>query len=679
MLVILLPAWSAADSEAPLPETHPVSRGTLLFKTATPGQYQAAPSQETSVSIQVTGPIARATVRQRFRNPGEQWAEAVYAFPLPPQAAVDHMRLRVGERMVEGKIQEKSQARKTYAQARAQGKGSALVEQHRPNLFTTSVANIPPNGEVEVEIEYQQRLSWRDHHFSLRFPMAITPRYQPVVHAKIDETFTVAGGWSILPGEIPNAVPMPVSPAGSKLNPVHIQIDLNPGFPMASIQSPDHRITTVKHPDHTATVTLAQGPVPADRDFVLQWSAQSGREPRAAFFTRQTEAGRFGLLMMMPPQAPDTPRIPRETIFIIDTSGSMGGASIRQAKAALITAIEALHATDRFNVIEFNSYTRGLYVQPRTASPQNRQAALNYVQALGAGGGTEMMPALQAAFSMPQRDDGYLSQILFITDGAVGNEAALLRLIHKNLGRRRLFTVAIGSAPNRYFMREAARFGRGSFTNIGKLAEVREKMRKLFDKLEKPALTDLHIHLPGQVELLPDPLPDLYQDEPVVAIMKLDSDLDEAEITGRMGNTEWHSTLSLRSPTPASGLGVYWAREKIRYWMRQKVSGQDAAKVRQQVVRLALAHHLVSRYTSLVAVDVTPLRPLQKPLHSTALPANMPAGWKAATAQKAAGDAHPQIPMAQGATWSHGDMLLGLLLMLLALLAGSRTGQRLPW
>jgi len=656
---------SPADTH--LLEINEVSRGTLLVKTPQAGQYQLAPAQETSVTIEVTGPIARATVTQHFKNPCDAWIEAIYAFPLPEQAAVDHMRLQVGERSVEGQIKEKMQARKIHIQAKQKGQHSALIEQHRPNLFTTSVANIPPHGEVSVEIEYQQRLQWHDHRFSLRFPMAITPRYQPRFSAQVNENLTVPGGWSILPGEIPNVVPMPQTTEGANLNPVRLQIKLNPGFPVAAIESPYHSIRTVRSDNNTATITLAASPVPADRDFVLQWSAKPEKEPRAAFFTEQTEAGRYGLLMMMPPQSPDTPRIPRETIFIIDTSGSMGGASIRQAKAALIAAIESLHPSNRFNIIEFNSRTNVLYPRPQPASTANRQFAVDYVSRLNAGGGTEMMPALQAAFSMPAGNDGFLRQILFITDGAVGNEEPLLRLIHQNLGQRRLFTVAIGSAPNGYFMREAAQFGRGSFTNIGNLSEVSRKMQALFGKLEKPALTDLHIKLPGQADVLPDPLPDLYQGEPVIAAMKFDTGVQPAEITGRMGDTQWNSSLSLRSPTSTSGLGVYWAREKIRHWMRKKASGQNAGQIRKEVIGLALAHHLVSRYTSLVAVDTTPARPPEEAARSTALPANLPAGWKPATAHSGS-DTGVQVSMAQSATSSRADLLFGALLILLAIL-----------
>lgn len=644
-----------------------VTRGELLIESSEPGRYRAAPILQTQATIRVTGPIARATLTQRFRNPGNDWVEAIYAFPLPEDAAVDHLRMHIAERVIEGQIREREAARRVYEKAKTEGRQGALVEQHRPNLFTTAVANVPPLGEVSVEIEYQQPLHWRDERFSLRFPMAITPRYRPGPRGRLQETSRLTGGWAILPGEVPNSVPLRDAgePAPAPRNPVRLRVELQPGFPLGGVTSRYHDIEHTTAPNGSEQVRLADAEAPSDRDFVLEWTAATGSAPRAAFFTEHTPAGDYGLLMLMPPGTDgDGPAIDRQIVFVIDTSGSMGGASIRQAKAALTRAIDRLSPSDSFEVIQFNSRSEALFGQPRVASARYKREALAYVARLHAQGGTEMAPALETAFATPGEEPGTLRQVVFITDGAVANEEALLALIHERLLGRRLFTVGIGSAPNSYFMTEAAHFGRGSFTYIGNEQEVAETMDELFRQLERPAMTDIALSLPVAADLLPSPLPDLYSGQPLIAVMKLDALPGRAEASGRLGDSAWQHGLTLHSAEERSGLGVYWAREKIRHWMRRKAAGMDPQQVRAEVVKLGLAHHLVSAYTSLVAVDVTPVRPDDAATFSHALDSNLPAGWRPPGQPGVTIEASLQL--AQGATASQLYLLIGCLLLALA-------------
>ncbi len=233
------------------------------------------------------------------------------------------------------------------------------------------------------------------------------------------------------------------------------------------------------------------GPVPADRDFELHWTPDVGRAPGAAVFVEPKDGKTYALVMLVP-NAPDAslPRMPREATYIIDTSGSMAGTSIVQAKAALLYALDRLAPGDRFNVIEFNSRARPLFDVPMPVDPATLGRARSFVSGLKADGGTEMREALTLALRAP-KVEGFVRQIVFLTDGAVGNENELFALIRERLDDRRLFTVGIGSAPNSHFMTKAAQFGRGTFTYIGDTREVQEKMAALFRKLESPVLTDV--------------------------------------------------------------------------------------------------------------------------------------------------------------------------------------------
>lgn len=649
-----------------------VKGGRLLFKTNQPGRFLPAPTLKTDVRISVTGLIARATVSQEFLNPSlekDAWAEGIYVFPLPETAAVDHLRMKIGERIIEGQIKEKAEAKKVYEQAKQEGKRTSLVEQERPNVFTTSVANIGPGERITVEIEYQEAIRYDQGAFALRFPMVVGPRYIPGTPVVMEDQ-PPGNGWSLDTDRVPDAsrITPPVQhPGYSSINPVSLTIDLAPGFPLGTIESPYHEFLTIAEPDGRQHITLREDSVPADRDFVLTWKPTAGQALTLSVFREQRGDDLYAFLMAMPPVGfnHSLTTVARETIFVIDTSGSMSGTSIEQAKAALLLALNRLTAQDRFNVIQFNSVTHVLFSQAQPVKPDTLRKAVHYVEQLRANGGTEILPALKMALkgSAPA---SHLRQVIFLTDGQVGNEDELFEVIRAQLGTSRLFTIGIGSAPNSHFMRKAAEFGRGTFTHIGSTSEVKAQMDAIFRKLERPALTDLHIEgLDGQIEMFPSRIPDLYEGEPVVAVLKGTSLPDTVTIHGMIGSAPWTTSIMLKHRDSREGLSVYWARQKIAALMDQQRYGQDEAATRQAVLDVALAHHLVSKYTSLVAVDVTPVRPADKLLLTRAMKTNLPDGQ----------DYQAIFGLPQTATSGQLQILLGLAALLAAWLMWSLRGR----
>jgi Ca-activated chloride channel family protein len=635
-----------------------VTEGTLLWRSAELETAMPAPLLATDVEMRVTGMVVRATVRQQFTNPGAEWAEGVYVFPLPEDAAVDHLRMRVGDRVVEGVVQERAAAKSAYTQARRHGARASLVEQERPNVFTASVANIAPGAAIAIEIEYQQAVRYDGGQFALRFPMVVGPRYIP---GTVD-VGRAGTGWAADTDAVPDAsrITPPVQhPAHGAINPVRLRVELDPGVPLAGVASPSHAVHTRPLSGGRYEIELEQDRVLADRDFRLEWTPRAGVAPAAAVLTESKGDELFALLMVMPPAAPavEADPLPREVVFVLDQSGSMGGASIGQARAALNLALARLRPVDRFNVIRFNHTTDRLFAGAQPADPGNLAAARRYVDAIRADGGTEMLPALELALDGAERADR-LRQVIFLTDGAVGNEARLFQAIRARLGGSRLFTVGIGSAPNSHFMREAARLGRGTFTHIGSPAEVQPTMTALFRKLESPVLADVQVELPGtaDAEILPGPIPDLYVGEPLVVAVRTRLLPSEAVVRGRFGSTPWQSRLPLREAAPGSGLAVHWARAKIATLLDQRRAGASDGDVRDAVIDVALRHHLVSAYTSLVAIDVTPARPAETGLQTHALATNLPHGW----------EYEAVFGLGQGATPAALHLLVGLTALLLA-------------
>ncbi|WP_259055652.1 marine proteobacterial sortase target protein [Methylohalomonas lacus] len=642
-----------------------VDAGELLFRHA--GGYERAVMLDSRVDFRVSGLIANVTLQQSFRNTGDDWREAVYVFPLPEQAAVRDMRIRVGERVIEGEIRERAEAQRDYQAAKSEGKRAGLVEQERPNLFTVSVANIAPGETIAVELVYVETLQYDSGEFSLRFPMTVTPRYIPgaALNAGADETVTAVDGdgWSYNTDQVPDAARItplqdPHPATDSRIvNPITIQAEIDAGMPLAAIDSPWHDIR-VDRDEQRYRVALRGGPVSMTRDFELRWRPDTGRQPQAAWFTETLAGEHYGLLMLVPPARTEQEQVlPREMILVIDTSGSMGGASIRQARAGLSLALDKLRPGDRFNVIEFNNRPQALFRDSRPASREHIDRAREYVANLEAGGGTEMRAALDMALSQQAADESLLRQVLFITDGAVGNEAALFGLIDEKLGRSRLFTVGIGSAPNSHFMRKAAEFGRGSYTYIGAVDEVGARMAELFGKLEHPVAGDLTVDWPAGVEAeaYPAPIPDLYQGEVLLLAARLDDISGAVTLNGRTTGQRWQRRLPLTARDDSSGVASVWARRKIAALLDEKISGRDAEAVRADVLETALAHQLLSPYTSFLAVDKTPVRSLDADLERESVLNARPHG------QSAQPYAWPAT-----ATDSRFNMLIGVLLLLLA-------------
>jgi Ca-activated chloride channel homolog len=597
-------ALSATAQAATLNEA---KTGELLLATKTPGRYTVAPRVATEVAIEVSGMVARTRVTQHFHNPGSEHVEGVYVFPLPEKAAVDRLRILIGSRAIEGRIREKGEARRIYAQAKSEGRKAALVEQQRPNLFTNTVAHIGPNERVEVTIEYQQALGYENGEYRMRFPLAVAPRYVPM------------GLESEGPKETaePLVLPEQVRADAGLVNPVDIAVFIDAGVPVASARSSYHEAAFSKAGDGRLVVQLVKAQEEADRDFELTWSLAPAATPRAALFTQTQGRIDYALLMVVPPQPTAAERaafraMPREMILVIDTSGSMQGSSMEQARAALLMALDTLGPNDRFNVVEFNSVTRPMLPAAVPATSQALADAAAWVGKLKANGGTEMAGAL--AFALDGRDTpGYLRQVIFVTDGAVGNEDALFKLIQERLGGSRLFTVGIGSAPNGHFMTRAAQFGRGSFTYIANVDEVNDKMSRLFAKIESPVLRDVKVRWPDgtPVETFPEQVPDLYLGEPVLLAAAATAPLGTVVVTGTSGNKPWSVALTPEADRSAAGVGALWARAKIAAHMDEIARGMPLEEVRPKVVKVALEHHLVSAYTSLVAVDVTPTGPAE--------------------------------------------------------------------
>lgn len=608
--------------------------------TARDGQPFELVALASDVHYQIGGLVAEASIHQRFTNSSSDWVEAQYLLPLPQGAAVHDMTLRIGERVIVGEIREKEQAQREYVEAAASGKHAALVEADRVNLFRTAVANVGPGETIEVEVRWWQPVSYRDDRFSLTLPLTYTPRF--VSPGGTQDVHVEGKPGSSQTSTTPDDLHSADAPR------VAVSIDLDPGLPLSRVESSTHALKVSRH-GTAYSIVLAAGSVPADRDFVLEWAPVLGAAPASAMLTETVDGDTYAMVMMLPNSELAHP-LPRELILVIDTSGSMEGESIRQARAALDLALSTLRPSDRFNVIQFNSVTEALFPDAVMATPADVALAHEWVAGLRANGGTEMVEALRIALR-GQPPAGYVRQVVFATDGAVDDAAGLYQLIDHDLGQSRLFPIGIGSAPNAQFIERAATSGRGSSIVIRGPAEVGERMRELFGKLDRPALRDLSLSWPGVADSYPQRLPDLYAGEPLVVVAKLSNLRGTLEARAANSETTWAKSLPLEQAATVKGIARLWAQRKIENLEQSIDRGAKPDDVRDQVLQLAIDHHLVSPYTSLIAVEQKPARDVADDLVSKRIANGEPAG---------------SLAYAATATSAPLQMLIGLALLLIA-------------
>ncbi len=576
-----------------------IDTGMMLSYQESGNNYGALKLLSSQYDIDITGIVAQVNITQTFHNDSNQWVkEGMYAFPVAQNAAVYQMKLKIGQRVIEGEIHEKKQAQQIYDDAKAQGLAASIVKQYRPNLFTTDVANIMPNEKITVEITYQQTLVYDAGHIDFRLPLAIKSRY-------MQQRFLA--GLDTLGSEVPDlqVTDLHTSTVSDKqMRSINVQLEA--GFELSELSSMYHDVE-IKEAGVYQTIELVDEILYDANDFVLRWYPVQGKEPQAAMFSEKLNGKEYVLMMLLPPKSTKKITQKREVVFIIDTSGSMQGAAMNAAKDALLFGLTQIDSQDRFNVIEYNSYATQVFKHSQIANAENLDEAVDFIVALQSDGGTNMGPAL--ALSMQDEiNDDYLKQIIFITDGSVGNEAQLFKQIDQNIGQARLFTVAIGQAPNNYFMSKAALIGKGTYSNISNLGDVDYEMNELFVKLSSPALTDVAIEWGHDVEQNPRIIPDLYSDQPILVTARMPKFNPKIGLSGFADKSTWSQSFSLNNDGQSTGIAKLWARNQIADLTDDYMLGasSDENFLQEQITQIALQYHLVSEFTSLVAVDKTP-------------------------------------------------------------------------
>ena len=610
LLGVFAAGWGGAAPAAEAGVTAgAASAGALIrLEEGAPGEA-ACPLKHTDVEVEISGFLVRVTVVQQFENPFGEPIEAVYVFPLSRRAAVDRMRMKIGDRVIVGKIKRREEARAIYEAAKARGHLASLLDQERPNVFTQSVANIPPGAAVEIEISYVETLGYEGGVYEFSFPMVVGPRYIPG-----QPTGASGGGWAPDTDQVPDAsriTPPVAKPATRAGHDISVKVTLDAGVPLRRVESPTHEIEVERPAPERAVVRLKRRAVIPNKDFILRYDSR-GAGVREGVLAHRDERGGFFTLILQPPERVTVEDVaPKELVFVLDTSGSMSGRPIEKAKEVIRLALEGLYPRDRFNVITFAGDTHILFPEPVPGTEANIRRAQTFIESRRGGGGTEMMKAIRAALA-PSEESGRVRIVCFLTDGYVGNDMAILGEVER-YENARVFSFGIGSSVNRFLLDKMAELSRGAAEYVGLNEDGSAAARRFHERIRNPLLTGIRIDWGGLAvtEVFPKRIPDLFAAAPVVVTGRYAAPAKGLiRLEGKMSGRPYVRTISVELPAEApahEAIAKLWARRKVAALMDRDWAGMQRgspkAGVREAVTKLGLDYGLVTQFTSFVAVE----------------------------------------------------------------------------
>ncbi len=550
------------------------------------------PLQNTAVQADIAGYVARVNVEQVFANPTNETIEATYVFPLSDTSAVDVMTMKIGDRTIRGEIKTRAQAAQIYATAKSQGKTAALLDQERANIFTQSVANIPPHATIRINIRYSEYLQYQDGEYSFVFPMVVGPRYM---------------------GGTPD--PERISPpmAGEKTRAGHdisLKVNINSGFDISNIKSKLHKIEVQQTPKNTLVSLTKDDSIP-NRDFVLNWKA-AGDNIKSGFLAHKDGDLGFFSLMFLPPQAVRRAEVaPRELVFLVDKSGSQHGLPMQKCRETMVYILDRMNPQDTFQLIAFDNITDKLFAKPMPATQENILEAKKWVSALEANGGTNLKAAVdEVCHQAPPQNR--LRVCALLSDGYIGNDREVIGDVVKYRGVSRWFTFGPGDAVNRYLLNEVAKAGGGESEFVLLDTPGDRVAKEFYEKLSSPVLTDIKVEFEGiQVkDVQPSVINDIWAKRPLYLTGKyLKAGAGFVRIRGLRGGKAYEQKLPIRLPEKElqnKVLSSVWARMKVDELTQalNLVSRIDSKKeMEQSIESIGLDYHIMTQFTSFVAVD----------------------------------------------------------------------------
>jgi len=637
VLLLVVLTWSFFSAETTVAAAPRATSGSLQIVGKNGSAGDTCPLKHTEVRGAISGFIARVEVTQTFENSAFQKIEAIYAFPLPENAAVDDMTIQVGNRTVRGIIKKREEARAIYEHAKQTGHVAALLDQERPNIFSQAVANIMPGEQVVVTISYLQTLEYEDGAYQFVFPMVVGPRYIPG-----QPTGKQAGGRELDIDKVPDAskITPQITPPGTRTGQdISVELAIDAGVPIRQLQSGSHKIDIERTGANSALIKLKNQTEIPNKDFILKYGV-AGEQISDAVLSQAAPAngrlgpgGYFTLILQPPARVPESDITPKELVFVLDTSGSMSGFPIEKAKALISHALDELYPGDTFNLITFAGDTQILFPEPVFPTAANIRKAKALLNGRGGYGGTEMMKAIRASLD-PSDSQDHLRVVCFLTDGYVGNDLEIIGEIQKHKNAR-VFAFGIGSSVNRFLIQGMANAGRGESEIVTLNDKAGPAAHRLYQRLRSPLLTDISIDWGGLpvTDIYPQRLPDLFSGKPLVVSGRYSAAVrGSIRIRGTRAGESFAREIPVNLSASAGGYSIqpsFWARRKIDDLMSQDWAGLQNGNMKpalqKEITQLGLDYRLMTQFTSFVAVEERVVTKDGKPVR-VEVPVEMPEG-----------------------------------------------------
>jgi Ca-activated chloride channel family protein len=540
------------------------------------------------VSVRIESGAARTEVEQLFVNPISRVMEGTYLFPLPENAAISNFRMTIDREPVEGRVIDREEARRIYEEYVRRMVDPAILEYVGRNAFRARVFPIPAQGEKEIQIGYSQPLSFESGVYQYTYPLS----------------GACGDGAS----------------AGSAGQEVTITVTIQSRQPLRAIYSPTHEIAVRRVDDHTARVSFEARELRSERDFQLYYSVSEKEFGLNLLAHRRGDEPGYFMLMLAPKrEIPREEIAPKDIVFVFDTSGSMSGAKIEQAKRALQFILNNLNPHDRFNIIRFNSEVEPFRKGLVEAAPASVEAARDFVAEIKAVGGTAIDDALATSFeSLPMTrlasDDGRRTMIVFMTDGqpTIGEtnpERILANVARLNRGRARLFVFGVGDDVNTLLLDRLARDGAGTVEYVRPSEDLELKVSAFYNKIAHPVLADLELSLPGAevTDLYPKRVPDLFAGSQLILFGRYTRPgAMTAHLTGQVAGHTRTFTYPVSLPDRERENGFIprlWASRKIGYLLEEIRLHGESAELKDEVIRLSKEHGILTPYTAFLVEE----------------------------------------------------------------------------
>jgi Ca-activated chloride channel family protein len=439
--------------------------------------------------------------------------------------------------------------------------------------------------------------------------MVVGPRYVPGT-----PTGAQANGFAADTERVPDASRITPRPAAEGMRAGHdisLDVTLDAGVTIDALNAKTHEVDVERPDDRRAHVRLKDEATIPNKDFILRYDV-AGRKIQDALLTHRSDKGGFFTLILQPPERVTAEDVmPKELVFVLDTSGSMSGFPIEKAKETMKLAMDNLYPTDTFNLITFSGDEHILFPEPVPATKENLEKAQKFLESREGSGGTEMMKAIKASMD-PSDAQGHVRIVCFMTDGYVGNDMQIIAEVRKH-SNARVFAFGIGNSVNRFLLDNMARYGRGEVEYVGLNDDGSAAARRFHERVRNPLLTDISVDWNGLpvADVYPQQIPDLFSAKPVLLTGRFTrSGVGVLRLKGKMSGRDFVREIPVEFPEAQAQhdvLATLWARTRVDDLMGQDYNGLQQGNMRddlkQTITQLGLEYRLMTQFTSFVAVE----------------------------------------------------------------------------